>query len=144
QSLISITCQLRLAGLPALQAEKNAIGILDRRDVAVVVLDHLDRGAHLLRKKIHVHALREPEGRVRVTEAVSAPTSSRRADLQAGLDKQPFDEGIVEGPRHLSIFGAEHVIVRLGVLAYFSNPFEIGRDIACSDERPKLPFTSDV
>src|SRR5262249_51746723 len=43
--------------LPSGHALENALGILDRIDVAVALLDHLHRRAHLLGQEVHVHLL---------------------------------------------------------------------------------------
>src|SRR5207245_1183054 len=67
---------LRLISLPARQAEKNAIRVLDRRYVSVVILDHFDRGAHLLGEEIYVNALGKPEGGIGMAETVGAPPSA--------------------------------------------------------------------
>jgi hypothetical protein len=40
--------------LPSGKALENALGILDRVDVAVMFFNHLNRGAHLLREPVNV------------------------------------------------------------------------------------------
>ena len=61
---------------PTGETLENAIRILDRGHVAIVILDHLDRGAHLLREKIDVNPLCQAEGGVSMPEAVgAAPTT---------------------------------------------------------------------
>ena len=70
-----------MIGVPAWQAEENPVGILDGRDMAVVILNHFHRRAHLLRKEIHVNALRQPKGGVGVPEAIGAPASAGGARL---------------------------------------------------------------
>jgi hypothetical protein len=49
---------------------ENALGILDRVHVAVVIFDHLDGRTHLLGEEIHINPLRQPEGRVGMPEAI--------------------------------------------------------------------------
>ena len=51
---------------------ENAIRILDRSDVPVMILDHFDGRAHLVRQEIYVHPLGETEGGVGVSEAIGA------------------------------------------------------------------------
>ena len=58
-------------------ALKDAVRILHWGHVAVMVLDHLDRGAHLLREKIHIDPFRQPEGGVGMTKAIGAALTAR-------------------------------------------------------------------
>ena len=43
-------------GVPSLHAHQHAVGVLDGVHMAVMLLDHLNGRAHLLREEIHVHA----------------------------------------------------------------------------------------
>src|ERR1700693_5828327 len=62
---------------------KDASGIRRRRDVTVMLLDHLHGCAHLLGEPKYVNTFYEPEGRVGVAEAIRAAPASRRADQKA-------------------------------------------------------------
>jgi hypothetical protein len=62
----------RQRSAPNQKALENAMRILDGGHMAVVVFNHLDRGAHLLGEEIHVDTLGEPEGGVGVPEAIGA------------------------------------------------------------------------
>src|SRR5260370_27627476 len=52
--------------LPSRYPLQNALGIFGRRDVAVIVLDHLDGCSHLFCQEINVNAFRQTEGGVSV------------------------------------------------------------------------------
>jgi hypothetical protein len=56
-------------GLPSGHALENALGIVDRIDMAVMLLDHLHRRAHLLGQEIDIHPLRKPERGVGMPKA---------------------------------------------------------------------------
>ena len=71
--------------LPSRYALQNAIRIADRRDVAVIVLDHLDRSAHLLSEPVDVGTFHKSESRVGVAERIRASTLACGAEQQVGL-----------------------------------------------------------
>src|ERR1700724_458901 len=62
---------------PSRQPLKNALGILDRGDVTVVLLDHLYRRAHLISEEIHIDPLGESEGRIGMPEAIWRAAAAR-------------------------------------------------------------------
>src|ERR1700733_4790298 len=55
--------------LPSRYPLQNALGIFGRRDVTVIVLDHLDGGAHLLCQEIYVDAFHQAVGGIGVWHA---------------------------------------------------------------------------
>src|ERR1035437_5106393 len=67
---------LGLDGLPSRYSLQNALGILDWRDVAVIILDHLDRGSHLFCEEVNIDAFRQAEGGVGMAEAVGAASAA--------------------------------------------------------------------
>ena len=62
--------------LPSRYTLQNALGIFRRRDVAVVILDHLDRGTHLLGKEIDIHTFHQSEGGIGMPQAIGAPAAA--------------------------------------------------------------------
>src|SRR5439155_8105745 len=72
---------LRVIRLPTRQPHKYSVSILDGCDVAIVILNHFHRCAHLLRQEVHVNTLRQPKGGVGVSETIGAPTAPRGACL---------------------------------------------------------------
>lgn len=53
--------------------------------LAIVPLNGLDRGPHVLPKPIDIGPILEPEGCIRVPEAVDGPLSALAIKLKAGL-----------------------------------------------------------
>ena len=63
---------------PIIHTHQNAIRILDGVDMAVVLLDHLHRGAHLFGEQVHIHALAQSERGVGVPEAIGRAVGAKR------------------------------------------------------------------
>src|ERR1017187_7065659 len=61
---------------PSRYSLQNTLGILGRRDVAVIVLDHLDRCSHLFCQEINVNAFRQTEGCIGVAETIAASSAA--------------------------------------------------------------------
>src|SRR5260370_20945242 len=103
--------------LPSRYPLQNALGILGRRDVAVIVLDHLDGCSHLFCQEINVNAFRQAEGGVGVAETIAASSAAGRTVEQAGLCEKAHDQGAIETRIGFSRTGGEYEIIRLGCLA---------------------------
>jgi hypothetical protein len=112
--------------------------------MAVVLFDHLDRCAHLFCEEINIDAFGQAEGRIGMTKAISAASAARRAVHELGVSEQPFNEGVIEGTRNLTLLGRKYVIVRLGGLAEFSHALKVSRDAARRDEVTMLSFSTDA
>ena len=57
--------------IPSADAHQHAVGVFDGVHMAIVLLDHFDRSAHLLGEDIDIDACGEAEGRIGVAEAIS-------------------------------------------------------------------------
>ena len=134
----------RRSGFPAWHPLENALGILDRRDVAIVLFDHLHGCAHLLCQEVNVDAFRKTEGRVGMAEAIAAATIAGDAVEELCVHQEALDGAVVESARGLSLFGREDEIVQLGRIAEFLDPLKIRRNIAGGDQLAELSLAAHI
>jgi hypothetical protein len=127
-------------GLPSANAHQHAVGVLDGIHMAIMVLDHLDRGAHLFGQNIDVHALAKPEGGVGVAEAIGRTGDAVRPHPQVSFHEQRLNGVAVEIFCRLSVDDREHGIIGRGGLGQIAHAVEIFTDALGSHELARLSF----
>lgn len=104
--VITRLCRFRRLGLrvgfinlrhfPPGHALQHAICMLDGIHMAVMILDHLDRGSHLLSKKINVYALLQAERGVGVPETIGRARNSLCTFAQISLCEEISNQGFIQ------------------------------------------------
>ncbi len=72
-------------GVPSADAHQHAVGMLNGVHMAIMLLDHFDRCAHLLGENVNIHPGGEPQRGIGMAEAIGGAGNAARTLAQFGV-----------------------------------------------------------